>query len=274
MLTSLPALRPLKNIIQSLMHHLRILLLFVITSFFFLPLRAQDKTLINGTIIITLTSQDTIWLGADSRTSALTDKGYSVNKEGMCKIHSTNNVVYAMAGHVRYVDNSFNFLEIMQSCINGESDFERSMELFQQRAKSEIGSILKKFSRKSINTLIKTNNGSFLSVVAVSFVNGEMKMKELRFAIEAAGKNTWNVNYKVNDDNGVGSLRFMGHAANASKYVRDNNLFFGNGRNIPGKISELIKLESESSITVGMPADVISIYNNGFKRVITSGLCN
>src|SRR5437868_2840750 len=124
------------------MHYLRILLLVVIIKFLLVsPIRAQDNTLINGTIIITLISQDTIWMGADSRTSALTDSGYTVNKEGMCKIHSTNDVIYAMAGHVRYADNSFNFLDIMQNCINEQRDFERSMEIFQQRAKIEIESI-------------------------------------------------------------------------------------------------------------------------------------
>jgi hypothetical protein len=162
----------------------------------------------------------------------------------------------------------------MNSSISEQKDFEKSMQLFEERAKTEIASILKKFSRKSINTLIKTNNGSFLTVVAVSFVNGEKKMKEMKFSIEANKKNNWNVVYKATDNNGVGSLRFVGHAANASRFVRDNNLFFGNGKNIPGKISDLIKLESDTSITVGMPADVISIYNGGFRRVIASGLCN
>lgn len=257
------------------MDHLRKLLVFVITTFLLVsPVLSQDNALLNGTLIITLTSQDTIWIGADSRTSALTDKGYTVNKKGMCKIYSTNDVVYAMAGHVRYVDNSFNFLEIMQRCIDEQKDFEKSMELFQQRAKVEIRSILKRFSRKSVNTLIKINNGSFLSVVAISFVNGEKKMKEMKFSIEANNSNNWNVIYKATEDNGVGSLKFVGHAANASRYVRDNNLFFGNGRNIPGKINDLIGLESKNTITVGLPADVISIYNGGYKRVIASGLCS
>lgn len=257
------------------MHYLRKLLLFVFINFLLgSSVLSQENTLLNGTIIITLTSEDTIWIGADSRTSSFTEKGYTVNKKGMCKIYNTDNIIYAMAGHVRYVDNSFNFLDIMQSSINLQKDFEGSMELFEQRAKTEIGSILKKFSRKSINTLIKTNNGSFLTVVAVSFVNGEKKMKEMKFSISVNKNNNWNIVYKAIDDNGVGSLRFIGHAANASKFVRENNLFFGNGKNIPSKISDLIKLESDISITVGMPADVISIYNGGFRRVITSGLCS
>jgi len=252
-------------------------ILLVVTTSFLLILRAysQDNSLLNGTLIITLVSQDTIWVGADSRTSALTEKGYTVNKEGMCKIYSTNNVVYAMAGHVRYVDNSFNFIEIMRDCINDQNDFEESMELFQQRTKKEIASILKKFSRKSINTLVKTNKGSFLSVVAISFVNGEKKVKEMKFSIIGASNNNWNVIDKITEGSDVGSLRFIGHASNASEFVKNNQLYFGNGKNIPDKISDLIKLESTSgTITVGMPADVISIYNNGYKRVITSGLCS
>src|SRR4051794_28681408 len=87
----------------------------VLVAFFFClsAIHAQDNALLNGTIIITLTSEDTIWMGADSRTSSLTDTGYTVNKKGMCKIYSTDDIIYAMAGHVRYVDNSFNFVEIM-----------------------------------------------------------------------------------------------------------------------------------------------------------------
>src|ERR671912_736929 len=109
--------KTLKNIITDPMFYLRNLLLVVLIKLLSPNIVfAQDKSLINGTLIITLTSSDTIWIGADSRTSALTDKGYTINKEGMCKIHSTNDVVYAMAGHVRYVDNSFNFLEIMRTC--------------------------------------------------------------------------------------------------------------------------------------------------------------
>lgn len=246
----------------------------IITILSLSQIHAQGKALENGTIIITLTSQDTIWLGADSRTSTLTDKGYTVNKKGMCKIYNTNDVIYAMAGHVRYVDNSFNFLEIMQQCIDEQKDFETAMELFQQRAKIEIASILRQFSRKSIMTLIKTNKGSFLTVVAISFVSGEKKMREMKFAIESLPKNKWNVVYKVSDDNGVGRLHFVGHAATASKHVRDNNLFFGNGKNIPGKINDLISLEAGNTLTVGMPADVLSIYNGGYKRIITSGLCS
>ncbi|GEO11658.1 hypothetical protein [Segetibacter aerophilus] len=252
----------------------KVLLAVIATFSLALAAGAQDKALNNGTLIITLTSQDTIWIGADSRTSSLTDKGYTVNKKGMCKIYSTNDVVYAMAGHVRYVDNSFNFLEIMQASINEQQDFDKSMEAFQQRAQIEIKSILRKFSRKSINTLIKTNGGSFLSVVAISFTNGEKKMKEMKFSLQANNNNSWNVIYKTTDDNGVGSLKFVGHGATASRFVRDNNLYFGNGRNMPGKISELIQLESKSTLTVGMPADVISIYNGGYKRVINSGLCS
>jgi hypothetical protein len=228
----------------------------------------------NGTIIITLISKDTIWLGADSRTSSLTDKGYSVNKDGMCKIYSTKDIIYAMAGHVRYVDNSFNFIEMMQECINEQQDFDSSLQLFEQRAKVEIASILKKFSRKSINALVETNKGSFLSVVAISFVNGEKKMKEMKFSIEAISNNKWNVLYKETSDSDLGSLRFIGHAANASKFVRDNNLFLGNGKNIPGKISDLIEIESKNSITVGLPADVISIYDGGYIRSLSSGLCS
>lgn len=259
------------------MNYIRSLLFVVIAQFLLAPLcAAQDNTntLINGTLIITLTSQDTIWIGADSRTSSLTDKGYTVNKNGMCKIYSTNGIIYAMAGHVRYVDNSFNFLEIMQAAINDEQDFSRSMEVFQQRAKVEIKSILRKFSRKSINTLIKTNKGSFLSVVAISFNNNEKKMTEMKFSIEANTRNNWNVIYKKTEDNGVGSLKFVGHATHVAKFVRDNNLYFGNGRNMPAKISELIRLESKATITVGMPVDVISIYNGGYKRVINSGYCS
>jgi hypothetical protein len=253
----------------------RLLFIIIAQTLFYVNLSAQDKGLLNGTLIITLTSNDTIWVGADSRTSALTEKGYTVNKNGMCKIYSTNDVVYAMAGHVRYVDNSFDFVKIMRSCIEEEQDFEKAMDLFEVKAKKEIQSILKKFSRKSINLLIKTNNGSFLSVVAISFINGEKKMKEMRFSISPDKNNSWNVAYKETGEMGVGSLRFVGHGANASKFVRDNNLYFGNGRNIPGKIVDLIKLEStQGTTTVGMPADVISIYNNGYKRVITSGLCN
>lgn len=252
----------------------KLVLVFLPLFFFASSLFAQDKTLMNGTIIISLISNDTIWVGADSRTSALTDKGYTVNKNGMCKIYSTDDIVYAMAGHVRYVDNSFNFLSIMQNCINEQKDFDASMELFQQRAKTEIASILRKFSKKSINTLIETNKGSFLTVVAVSFVNGEKKMREMKFSIEATDRNKWNVLYKETGNNDIGSLRFVGHAANASKFVRDNNLFFGNGKNIPGKINELIEMESKNTTTVGLPADVISIYDGGYKRVISSGLCS
>lgn len=257
------------------MDYLKSLLLIIVAKLISIsPVNAQEPVLSNGTIIITLTSEDTIWLGADSRTTALTDKGYTINKEGMCKIYSTDDIIYAMAGHVRYVDNSFNFLDIMRTCIHEQKDFEKSMELFQQRAKNEIRSILKKFSLKSIHTLVETNNGSFLSVVAISFVNGEKKMKEMRFLIEAANSNNWNVIYKQTEDNGAGSLKFFGHAANAAAYVKNNKLYFGNGRNIPGKINDLIKLEAaKGTITVGMPADVISIYNNGYKRVINSGLC-
>lgn len=257
------------------MDYLRALLLFLIAACFIIkPINAQDKALMNGTIIITLISQDTIWLGADSRTSSLTEKGYTVNKNGMCKINNTNNIVYAMAGHVRYVDNSFDFLEMMRNCINEQKDFDKSTILFQQRAKVEIRSILKKFSKKSINTLIKTNDGGFLSVVAISFENGEKKMKEMWFTIEADNNNNWKVIYNEKQDNGVGSLRFIGHASSASKYVKENNLFFGNGRSIPEKINQLIDIESKNSITVGLPADVISIYDGGFKKVITSGLCD
>lgn len=257
------------------MNWLRIICVVFIGKFLFgSALYAQDRRLASGTIIITLVSEDTIWLGADSRTSALTEKGYTLNKDGMCKIYNTNDIVYAMAGHVRYVDNSFNFLDIMRASIVTEKDFEKSMEVFQRRAKEEIRSILGKFSKKSIYTLIKTNGGSFLTVVAISFVNGEKKMREMRFSIEAAENNKWNVHYNVKDDNGVGLLRFFGHAANVSRFVRDNNLYFGNGKNIPGKISGLIELEAQTTSTVGMPADVISIYNNGFRRVVTSGLCS
>jgi hypothetical protein len=255
--------------------YIRKLFFVVIAQFLLASLcSAQNDTLTNGTLIITLTSQDTIWIGADTRTSSLTDKGYTVNKKGMCKIYSTNDIIYAMAGHVRYVDNSFNFLEIMQAAINEQQNFDRSMEAFQQRAKIEINSILKKFSRKSINTLINTNNGSFLSVVAISFNNDKKKMKEMKFSIGANNSNNWSVNYKTTEDSGVGSLKFVGHATNALKFVRDNNLYFGNGKNMPGKISELIELESKATTTVGMPVDVISIYNGGYKRVINSGLCS
>lgn len=252
----------------------RMFLFAIINLFAVITVEAQDGFLTNGTIIITLISEDTIWLGADSRTSALTEKGYTVNKEGMCKIYSTNDVVYAMAGHVRYSDNSFNFIEIMESCINQQKDFEESMQLFQQKAKTEISSILTKFSKKSINNLIKTNKGSFLSVVAVSFVNGVKKIKEMKFSIESTGRNNYNVSFKQTEDSGVGSLRFVGHASNSSKFIKNNRFYFGNGRSIPGKINDLIELESsQGTITVGMPADVISIYNNGYKRIINSGLC-
>jgi hypothetical protein len=238
------------------------------------PVHAENDSLINGTIIITLVSKDTIWLGADSRTSALTDKGYTQNKKGMCKIYSTNDVIYAMAGHVRYVDNSFNFLEIMKECIKEQKDFEEATNMFQERTKNEIGSILKRFSRKSINTLIKTNNGSFLSVVAISFVGGQKKMKEMKFSIEAGSSNNWKVIYKVTEENSDGLLKFLGHAENASAHVRNNKFYFGNGKNVPGKLIDLITLEStKGTATVGLPADVISIYNNGYKRIVTSGLC-
>jgi hypothetical protein len=248
-------------------------ILLVVLIKFLLPVtvNAQKNSLLNGTIIITLTSKDTIWIGADSRTSALTDTGYTVNKKGMCKIYNTKDVVYAMAGHVRYVDDSFDFSRIMADCINEQQDFDKSMVVFQEKAKDEITSILKKFSYHSINTLIKTNNGAFLSVVAVSFKHGEKKIKEMKFSVD----NDWNVIDKATDQDDIGSLRFIGHAMNASEYIKNNKLYFGNGRNIPDKIVELIKLESEKgTVTVGLPADVISIYNNGYKRVITSGLCS
>ena len=261
------------NAVMTKKNELKILLFVVFTITTNACLKAQKSSLMNGTIIITLVSNDTIWLGADSRTTSLTEKGYTVNKDGMCKVYSTNDIVYAMAGHVRYVDNSFNFLNLMRDCIYQQKDFEKSLFEFQERTKIKIGTILKKFSKKSIQTLVKTNKGSFLSVVAVSFANGEKKVKELQFSIEPIN-NKWNILSKSVDANDVGSLRFMGHATNALEFVKNNQLYFGNGRNIPDKINDLIKLESEKgTITVGMPADVISIYNNGFKRIISSGLC-
>ncbi len=253
---------------------LKFFIIFLLTCTLGVATHAQNNTLQNGSIIITLITKDTIWIGADSRTSSLTDKGYTTNELGMCKIHYTNNVVYAMSGHVRYTDNSFNFLEIMDGCVRSENNFDAAINLFKQKATSKIESILKKFSTKSIKQLIKQNNGAFLSVVALTFVNNEKQIHEMRFSIEATGRNKWKVNYREKTDNDEGSLRFMGHATQASLYVKENPLFFGNGMDIPGKIIELIKIESaKGSTTVGMPADVISVYNNGFKRTICSGLC-
>jgi hypothetical protein len=253
------------------------LIVFVVVFASFQPasqVYAQTDTLSNGSIIITLISNDTIWMGADSRTSSLTDKGYTANKKGMCKIYNTNDIIYAMAGHVRYVDNSFDFIRMMQRSINEQKDFEQSMEQFQQKARAEIEKILTKFSVSSINTLIRKNNGAFLTVVAISFANGEKKMKEMRFSIEAINNSRWKVNYRSTEENGVGTLRFFGHATNALAFVRDNNLYFGNGRNIPNKINDLIELEAnKGTVTVGMPADVISIYNGGYIWAIGSGLC-
>lgn len=248
-------------------------LLFLVLLAATFQTQAQPAKLNNGSIIITLISNDTIWMGADSRTSALTEKGYTVNKEGMCKIHTTNNVVYAMAGHVRYTDNSFNFLNIMRNSIMDESDFELAMQTFKRRTIAEIGTILKKFSRSSINTLVEKNNGAFLSVVAISFINDYKILKEIRFSIAPEGKG-WKVNYTENEINDTGALRFLGHASHASRHIRQNQFYFGNGSDIPGKIRDLIRLESDNgTTTVGMPADVISIYNNGYKWVISSGLC-
>src|SRR3954469_6200949 len=119
------------------------LVLLVVVFGSFLPasrVHAQRSTLLNGTIIITLISNDTIWMGADSRTSSLTEKGYTANKKGMCKIYNTNDIIYAMAGHVRYVDNSFDFIRMMQRSINEQKDFDQSMEQFQQNARTEIES--------------------------------------------------------------------------------------------------------------------------------------
>jgi len=73
--------------------------------------------------------------------------------------------------------------------------------------------------------------------VAVSFVNSEKKVKQIRFSIEAIDEKHWRVNYKTAEENGVGTLRFFGHATNASAFIRDNNLYFGNGKDIPNKIS-------------------------------------
>lgn len=178
-----------------MIYHKNILVFFAALFSIVQHVYAKDSALLNGTIIITLVSKDTIWVGADTRTSALTDNGYTTNQAGMCKIYNTNNVIYAMAGHVRYTDDSFNFLNIMRTCISKQKNFTESMKLFQQKARVEIGSILKKFSRQSINTLVKTNNGSFLSVVAISFVSGKKQLKEMRFSIEAAGSNNWKVVY-------------------------------------------------------------------------------
>src|SRR4051794_26878713 len=176
---------------------LRSLLLLLLTNLLTSsPVNAQDKGLMNGTMIVTLISNDTIWMGADSRTSSLTEKGYTANKKGMCKIYNTNDIIYAMAGHVRYVDNSFDFIRMMQRSINEQKDFDQSMEQFQQKARAEIESILTKFSANSINTLIKKNNGGFLTVVAISFANGEKKMREMRFSIEATSNSRWKVNYR------------------------------------------------------------------------------
>src|SRR3954468_9262269 len=102
-----------RNVLNNNQYMKYFLILFVVVFGSFLPasgVHAQKKTLLNGTIIITLISNDTIWMGADSRTSSLTEKGYTANKKGNCKIYSTDDIIYAMAGHVRYVDNSFDFI--------------------------------------------------------------------------------------------------------------------------------------------------------------------
>lgn len=251
---------------------------FILVSFAFLllnyELRAQNDGWQTGSLIITLVSNDTVWIGSDSRTAALTEKGYTVNKNGMCKIHCTNNIIYAMAGHVRYADNSFNFLHIMEKAIAQTGNFDSAMQRFQENTKKEIISILRKFSPSSIQTLIKKNNGAFLSVMAVSFSNGEKKIKEMRFSIQPEGNNQWKVNYTDYDFHDTGSLRFLGHASNAVKYINENRFYFGDGKNIPQKLVELIQLESDKgTVTVGLPADVVSIYNNGFLKPVSSGLC-
>jgi|GEM_PF-3106062 len=237
-------------------------------------LKAQQKPLVNGSLIIALVSNDTVWLGADSRTSALTNKGYTANKTAMCKIHNTNGVVYAMAGHVKYIDNSFNFLRIMDKSINRWNNFDSAMLFFRDKTIKEIPAILKKFSSSSIQTLINKNGGSFLSVLAVTFANGEKKMREMRFSIAGNGRQKWAVTVTEADVADTGTLRFLGHASSALQHISDYPLYFGNGQSMPQKIENLIRIQAANgSATVGLPADVISIYNNGFTRALSSGLC-
>jgi hypothetical protein len=139
------------------------------------PVHAENDSLINGTIIITLVSKDTIWLGADSRTSALTDKGYTQNKKGMCKIYSTNDVIYAMAGHVRYVDNSFNFLEIMKECIKNKRILKRPPICFRKEQKTRLDLFLKGSPGKALIPLSKQTTALFLVLLQYPLLVGKRK---------------------------------------------------------------------------------------------------
>lgn len=217
----------------------------------------------HGTTILVLITPDTIWVAADRKTTMSGSTHYIEHT----KILQSESAFFAMSGVILikdliknriYFDAQNAMLKILKQ---QNDDIKISCEKY-------TDSIKKTLMASSLDTRIQFLRG-FLNISVFDFViiKGDKNgMDYIHRAIFIKGKPDsliFTTRDEVNDI--PNAIMFLGRHDYVNEYLTKNPNYLHGFKDIKGKLTCLIKIESDKSRYVGMPVDVLVLYKNKHK---------
>jgi|GEM_PF-6299246 len=231
---------------------------------------AQNTIVIGkGTIIMTMISNDSIIIAADTKHVLATEgHGHPVEVDTVRKIHRSGNFFFALSGltEIRSASDNkrtFDAIEVFKECLHSSRDLQISLSDFNSHLTSTLRALYK--TRQIDKLPTDFPDTIFLGVSIVNYKNvSERLFGEFRITGSTPGDL---------------SLKWRPHTVQSIPYIDDNGRdtyvhdflnkhkeYFADTHNMLSKMVNLIKVQARfDSTQVGCPIDAVTIKDHSYK---------
>lgn len=231
----------------------------------------QDSSFANsgGTTVITLFTNDTIWMAADSKRS-LIENNKTVGYEYLLKINEYKKVFYAVAGaYVTFKNEKkelvFDVVEVIKNGIDKGGNFDSIVKNSGVAITSALNKLYPKFPSGTKWVLKSKQGRKLLEIIMVSNLGGMLRYESIDIGIiNKNGRFEFNfIGLNLEKFNPPQSV--IGYRQEIYKYVSSPEYYLIDQSNKKNLLTKLIEKEASVNQGVGGTVDVVAIFKKGRK---------
>jgi hypothetical protein len=243
-------------------------ILFSIFVFAFLPVSSHANTL-----IVVLRAVDTAFIGADSEISL--PQGTEFGKT--CKIHITNDLVWATAGLVLETRGPFNVYAQAETAIRDGGTLDEIATRFELRIIDQLKEMLPRYRATDPNNYYRTIKGGLNAIISVVFFKQtDLATRDFFVLDKDAPLDIQIVRHRCPGNcpvSGNAQVLIGDHEAADAELVRIGQDFWGQ-KGIVGGMNYLVETQHLATPnSVDAPTSILRIDKNGTMTWMQKGLC-
>ena len=257
------------------------LLLLILQSLTAYP-QENAQWFTGGTSIVAYTSDDSIWMAADSKSHVTSNaKNLPVTADLVsCKILFLKNSISGFAGNFLRDYNAkgqliYDIRNEMEKALNRGNSLQNSFNIFSNNTIWDLSVAMKYFHDNFphiFDSLLVAN--SLAQTVFTSFINKKSFSKKWEFKL-IGNSFSWYVTADTVEEYNEHRLLTLGYYDEIFDYLLKNQGYITSPYPMKEKLNNLVQLEIDRHPDfVGSPVDIIVIYDRGYKWLQKKNKCD